>query len=59
MIPNGKGWHYLAVKELSALFTGITSKHYSDCYCLNCLNSFRTKEKLELRKSKRISISLM
>ena len=59
MIPNGKGWHYLAVKELSALFTGITFKHYSDRYCLNCLNSFRTKDKLELRKSKRIRISLM
>ena len=27
MITNGKKWHYLAVKKLSALFRGITSKH--------------------------------
>ena len=25
MIPNGEGWHYLAVKKLSALLRGITS----------------------------------
>ena len=24
MIPNGKGWNYLAVKKLSALLRGIT-----------------------------------
>ena len=27
MIANGEGWHYLAVKKLSALLKGITSKH--------------------------------
>ena len=27
MIPNGKKWHYLAVKSLSALLRGITSKN--------------------------------
>ena len=27
MIPNGEKWHYLAVKELSALLRGIISKH--------------------------------
>ena len=29
MIPNAenKGWHYIAVKTLSALLNGITSKH--------------------------------
>ena len=27
MIQNGEGWHYLAVKTLSALLSGITSKH--------------------------------
>ena len=26
MIPNGEGWHYLAVKKVSALLRGITSK---------------------------------
>ena len=25
-------WHYLAVKKLSALLSGITSKHYGDFY---------------------------
>ena len=24
MIPNGKGWHYLALKKLSTLLRGIT-----------------------------------
>ena len=44
-ISNGEGW-YVAVKKLSALFKGITSKHYGDFYCLNCLHSFRTENKL-------------
>ena len=48
MIPNqGKeGWHYLAVTELSTL-RGITSKDHSDFYCLNCLCSFRTENRLK------------
>ena len=37
-------WHCLAVKKLSVLLRGITSKHYSDFDCLNCLHSFRTKK---------------
>ena len=40
MIPNGEGWHYLAVKKLSALLTGITFKHHRDFHCLNCIHSF-------------------
>ena len=40
MIPNGKGWHYLAVKKLSALLRWITSKHHCDFYCVNFLHSF-------------------
>ena len=36
MITDGKKWHCLAVKRLSALFKGITSKHDGDFYCLNC-----------------------
>ena len=28
IIPNREGWHYLAVKKLSALLRGITSKHH-------------------------------
>ena len=46
MIPNGKKWHYLSVKKLSALLKRIMSKHYHDFHCLNCLDSFRTKAKL-------------
>ena len=45
-----EGWHCLAVKKLSALLRGITSKTNGDFYCLNCLHSFRTKNKLELNK---------
>ena len=50
MIPNGEGWHYRAVKKLSALSKVITSKNNGDFYCLNCLCSFRTKDKLEFHK---------
>ena len=51
MISNGeKQWHYLALKKLSALLRGITSKNNSEFYCLNCLHSFRTKNKLQLHK---------
>ena len=46
-IPNGKGWHYLAVTKLSALLRGINSKHHADFYCLNC---FATKNPLESHK---------
>ena len=51
MIRNGTGcnvkverrWHYLVVKKLSALFGAITSKHYGNFFCLNCLHPFRAK----------------
>ena len=49
MIPNREG-HYLAVKRLSALLRGITTKTNGDFYCLNCLHSFLTKTKIEPRK---------
>ena len=47
MIPNKEkeGWHYLAVKKLSALLNRITSKHKGGFCCLNCLHSFRTENK--------------
>ena len=46
MITDGKKWHYLAVKRksLSALLTGITSKHVGDFYCLNCFHSYSTEK---------------
>ena len=58
MIRNGTGcdaelerrWHYFVVKKLSALFRAITSKHYGNFFCLNCLYPFRTKNKLESHK---------
>ena len=36
---------------MSTLLRGIASKHHSDFYCLNCLNSFRTKNKLKSHKN--------
>ena len=50
MISNGENWHYLAVKSLSGLLTGITSNHKEDFYCLNYFHSYRTKNKLEAQK---------
>ena len=50
IISNGGKWHYLAVKKLSALLTGIASKNNGDFSCLNCTRSFRTKNKLESHK---------
>ena len=51
MIPNREGQcHYLAIKKLSALLRGLTSKNNGDFNCLNCFHSFRTKNKLESHK---------
>ena len=47
MISNEEGWNYIAVEKLPVLLKGITSKHNGDNYCLNCLHSFRTKDKHE------------
>ena len=45
IIPNKEKRHYLAVKKLSELLTGIISKHYGNFYCLNCLQCFPTENK--------------
>ena len=45
---EGRWWHYLAVKKISALLRGITSKNNDDFYFLNCLHSFRTKERTSI-----------
>ena len=42
-----EGWHYLPGKTLSAILYGITSKYKGDFYCLDCLHSFRTENKLK------------
>ena len=52
MITDGKKWHYLIVRRLSALLNGITSKRNGDSYCLNCFRSYRTKESLEKHMKK-------
>ena len=49
MITECEKWHYLAVKKLSALLRGITSKHEGHCYCLNCFRSYSTN--LEIRNA--------
>ena len=51
MISTGeKQWHYLAVKKLSALLRGITSKNHGDFLLFELFHAFRTKNKLELHK---------
>ena len=47
MITNGKKRHYLAVTNLSALLQGSSSNRKEDFYCLNCFNSYITKNKLK------------
>ena len=51
MITDGEKWHYLAVKSLSALFRGITSKHDGDFYYLNFFHSYTTENKLKKHKN--------
>ena len=51
MITDGKKWHYLAVKRLSALLTGITANNNEDFCCLNCFRSYSTKNKLKKHKN--------
>ena len=46
-ITDGKNWHYLTMKSLSALLKGITSNHMGDLHCLNYFHSYNTKEKLK------------
>ena len=40
MITDGEKEHYLAVKKLSVLLRGITSKHVGDINYLNCFHLF-------------------
>ena len=47
MIGDGKKYHYLAVTNLSGLLQGNSSNHRGDFYCLNCFNSYNTKNKLK------------
>ena len=47
MITDGKKWHYLAVKSLSALRRGVTSKDVGDFCSLNYFHSYSTENKLK------------
>ena len=47
MITNSKKSHYLAVANLSTLLKGISSNYKEDFYCLNCFNSYTSKNKLK------------
>ena len=47
MIGDGEKYHYLAVNNLSTLFQGNSSNHKGDFYCLNCFNSYTSKNKLK------------
>ena len=46
MITDGKKWHHLVLKTLSALLRGITSNNNGEFYCLNCFQSLITKNKV-------------
>ena len=50
IIADGKKWHYLAVKSLSALFREITCNNHGDFYCLNCFQPYTTENKLKKHK---------
>ena len=45
-----KEWHYLAVKKVSTLLRGITSKYHSDFYFLICLHSFRSENNIKFHE---------
>ena len=47
MITDSEKWHYLAVTNLSTLLQGNSSNHEGDFYCLNCFNSYTSKNKLK------------
>ena len=47
MTNDGEKYHYIAVTNLSALLQKISSNHKEDFYCLNCFNSYTTKNKLK------------
>ena len=46
-MKSGEKKHYVAIKSLSRLLHGVTSRHNGDFYCRNCLGSFRTKNAFE------------
>ena len=49
-VNDGEKRHCLTLKSLPALLRGLTSNHNGDFYCLNCLRSYSTKNRLEKHK---------
>ena len=47
MTSDGKKYHNFAVTNSSRLLQGNSSNHKGDSYCLNCFNSYTTKNKLK------------
>ena len=47
MITDGNKCHYLAVSNLFSLLEEKLSNHHGYFYCLNCFNSYTTKNKLK------------
>ena len=47
MITNSKKSHYLGVTNLSALLEGNSPNHHGDCYWLNRLNLYTSKNQLK------------
>ena len=47
MIGGGIKYHYFTVTNLSVLLQGNSSNHRGNFYCLNCFNSYTTKNKLK------------
>ena len=47
MITGGTKWHYLAITNMSALLEGKSLNHHGDFYCLNCFNSYTSKNKVK------------
>ena len=62
MIPNEekKGWRYLVVKNYLHYYIKNPSNHEYDLALsgLNCLNSFRTENKLKIHKKKNLRIKI-
>ena len=47
MITDGKKWHYLSLKNVPALFRGVTSNHNGD---FSCFHSYTTEKKIKNMK---------
>ena len=52
MITDGNKWHYIAIINLPTSLAKKSSTHDGDFYCLNCFNSYTTKNKLKEHEEK-------